>query len=90
MTPEEAKAEFIRRGKQVGKVEFYGRMYGRVEDKILNMCVNSKPPLGINFNKIGDYEYFSYIWGWPGPDYNNYFFRDYGKTWAFTMSDFKE
>lgn len=30
---------------------------------------------------------FIYMWGWPGPDYNTYYFCDYGKTWAFTREE---
>ena len=29
-----------------------------------------------------------YVWGWPGPDFNTYYLKDYGKTWAFTKEDF--
>lgn len=28
-----------------------------------------------------------YVWGWPGPDYNTYYFQDYGKTWAFSKEE---
>ena len=28
-----------------------------------------------------------YIWGWPGPDFTVYLFKDYGKTWAFTEEE---
>lgn len=31
---------------------------------------------------------FAYVWGMPGPDYNRYFFKDYGNTWAFSREDF--
>ena len=60
----------------------YGTMYGQRNDKI------------VEFKKTyveyesGD-DSFIYIWGWPGPDYNVYRFADYGKTWAFSMNDFK-
>ena len=30
---------------------------------------------------------FCVVWGWPGPDYNIYKFRDYGITWAFTEGE---
>lgn len=36
--------------------------------------------------RIGDNS-FTYIWGWPGPDYNVYEFADYEKTWAFREYD---
>ena len=28
-----------------------------------------------------------YSWGWPGPDYNFYRYKDYGKTWAFSKEE---
>jgi len=28
-----------------------------------------------------------YIWGGPGPDYNRYYFKDYGKTWAYEKEE---
>ena len=33
---------------------------------------------------------FFYVWGMPGPSYNIYRFKDYGKTWAFCREDFIE
>ena len=33
---------------------------------------------------------FIYIWGWPGPDYNIYYFEDYGYTWAFKKEELNE
>ena len=33
---------------------------------------------------------FYYIWGWPGPDANLYYFKDYGITWAFNEEDFRK
>ena len=27
------------------------------------------------------------MWGWPGPDYNVYSFKDYGYTWAFNKKE---
>lgn len=30
---------------------------------------------------------FFYIWGYPGPDYNAYSERTYGKGWAFTRHE---
>lgn len=28
-----------------------------------------------------------YIWGYPGPDYDEYNLDNYGKTWAFTEEE---
>ena len=30
---------------------------------------------------------FFYVWGWPGPDYNEYTADTYGKGWAFTKEE---
>ena len=93
MTPEEARAEFIRRVKENKRVDFFGRMYGTHDksDKIIDMNIHEGPSVfDIKFDDVEKWDYFTYIWGWPGPDCNNYFFRDYGETWAFSMEDFKE
>ena len=89
MTPEEAKTEFIRQLKENKRIDFFGRMYGTRDknDKILDMTIRVGNYI---FDDVENWEYFTYIWGWPGPDYNNYYFRDYGETWAFSMEDFKE
>lgn len=34
-----------------------------------------------------NYESFFYVWGYPGPDYNHYTKRTYGKGWAFTKEE---
>ena len=68
------------------KTKFYGTMYGGPYgesewDKILE--INKKD---IKFCQNADA--FYYIWGWPGPDVNLYYFKDYGLTWAFNKNDF--
>ena len=68
--------------------KFYGTMYGgpygKSEfDRILE--INKK---NIKFCKNTDA--FYYVWGWPGPDVNLYYFKDYGITWAFNEEDFKK
>ena len=68
------------------KTKFYGTMYGGQYgesewDKILE--INKKD---IKFCQNADA--FYYIWGWPGPDANLYYFKDYGLTWAFNKNDF--
>ena len=34
-----------------------------------------------------DHNSFIYIWGWPGPDYNLYTIKTYGKGWAFSEEE---
>ena len=34
-----------------------------------------------------DKQIFFYVWGWPGPDYNEYTSDTYGKGWAFTKEE---
>ena len=68
--------------------KFYGTMYGGAYgkhewDKIIE--IDKKE---IKFCKNADA--FYYIWGWPGPDANLYYFKDYGITWAFNIKDFKK
>lgn len=93
MTPEEARAEFIRQAKENKRVDFFGRMYGTHDknDKILDMNIHEGNSVFDNkFDDVENWDYFAYIWGWPGPDYNTYYFRDYGQTWAFSIEDFEE
>lgn len=66
--------------------KFYGTMYGgpygKSEwDKILE--IDKKK---IKFCKNADA--FYYVWGWPDPDANLYYFKDCGITWAFNKNDF--
>ena len=68
--------------------KFYGTMYGNKYignelDKIIK--IDKKE---ISFAK--NIDAFYYVWGWPGPDANLYYFKDYGITWAFDMNDFDE
>lgn len=68
----------------------YGYMYGQPyiqcadgnkrKDKIIKI---EKDELRIGKNK----NCFVYIWGWPGPDANIYYFDDYGITWSFNEND---
>lgn len=57
----------------------YGYMYGKSdpEDKIIKI---HKSKLSLTINK----DAFIYVWGYPGPDYNEYKFSRYGIDWAFT------
>ena len=64
----------------------YGYMYGQrikshpIEDDIL--FIKQKD---LKISKQADC--FLYVWGWPGPDVNFYYFKDYGKTWSFNKED---
>lgn len=63
--------------------KIYAFMYGFREenpDHIIDIDINK-----LNFPSTG--RYMVYIWGGPGPDYNIYHFRDYGKTWAYTKEE---
>lgn len=35
-------------------------------------------------------EGFCFVWGYPGPDYNVYLYKDYGKTWAFSKDEIEK
>lgn len=72
----------IRKNFYSSLTRFYGTMYGNKWDEIIE--INKKE---IKFCKNEDA--FYYVWGWPGPDVNIYYFKDYGITWAFNMEDFK-
>lgn len=66
----------------------WGFMYGRPTvhfgnkeepDVLTKIRVKNISPLDENS--------FMYIWGWPGPDYNIYYFSDYGVTWCFERDE---
>ena len=63
-----------------GEVIVYGRQFGRITDRILKMSIGSQ---WVFDDGCG----FVFIWGFPGPDYNDYRFIDYGRTWTFTPED---
>jgi hypothetical protein len=60
----------------------YGYMYGKkeIDNRIIKI---DKRKLEATKDETG----FLYVWGWPGPDYNFYSFKDYGKTWSFNLED---
>ena len=61
----------------------YGYMYASENQRYGEIISINKNDLKIS--KFGDS--FIYIWGWPGPDYNIYYFKDYGYTWAFDKEE---
>lgn len=65
--------------------EIYVTMYGENLEKTDNkvdICSLYKSKLRV-WDDTGMY----YIWGWPGPDFNVYYFEDYGKSWALTKEE---
>jgi hypothetical protein len=58
---------------------FYGTMYGGSPEK--------EKVLFIEPSFIGNGGKLYYIWGWPGPDFNIYEPKQYGKTWALTKEE---
>lgn len=67
----------------------WATFYGGLPDKEINQLIQIK---------IADCKYYEnwldkgpaycYLWGWPGPDYNLYYWRDFGKTWAYELEQF--
>jgi hypothetical protein len=63
----------------------YGYMYGTKQN--LNKIIEiDKESLDLGRNE----DRFFYVWGYPGPDYNVYLFKDYGKTWAFSREEIND
>ena len=66
--------------------EIYGSMYGgeiTEDNKVIKFCYTHVEPDyhdGIHWGRI------VYIWGGRG-DVSNYYFSDYGKTWAFSEEE---
>ena len=71
----------------------YGYMYGQPYINVVSAGKTEKRPdeiiriekSALKLSKNNDC--FIYVWGWPGPDYNTYWFSDYGKTWAFSEEE---
>ena len=63
-----------------GKIMICGQ-FDRLNDKVIEMEIIQQ---WIADDGCG----FLYIYGFPGPDYCEYRFIDYGHTWAFTRDDF--
>ena len=64
----------------------YGYMYGQRSKNIsLKEDITYIPKDCLQTGKYEDC--FIYVWGWPGPDANIYYFKDYGKTWSFCKED---
>ena len=63
----------------------YVTMYGLDISKDDVLPITKK---GLDLSK--DWNSFIFIWGMPGPDYNRYYFKDYGRTWVFDLEDFCE
>jgi hypothetical protein len=64
----------------------YGNRYintnnGKVPDKIIEI---DKKSLKLSSGC------FIYVWGYPGPDANTYYFKDYGETWAFSEKEIRQ
>jgi len=83
--------EWYKSGRKPNRI--YAYMYGRpiqlviddykelyYQDDVIDI---DKKSLRLN----RDEDSFTYIWGFPGPDYNIYKFSDYGLTWAFTKEE---
>ena len=70
------------------KIRFYGTMYGGPYGKFEHDKIIEIDKKDIKFCQNADA--FYYTWGWPGPDTNLYYFKDYGIIWAFNISNFDE
>lgn len=63
------------------KQGFYGTLYGQPYTDGMKI-IHIEP----NEAKLAK-NALCYTWGWPGPDFNVYYFWDYGKTWALTKEE---
>ena len=59
----------------------YAYMYGDKDSSNSDIIKISASKLILDTK---DNNCFIYIWGWPGPNGNIYYYKDYGITWAFT------
>ena len=79
----------------------YGTMYGeKIDEQYFVYSAYSEPKehtveileIKIHYNspvltKDENGYYLWWVWGWPGPNANIYYFSDYGRTWAFTEEE---
>lgn len=81
---DEIKQLFLERASDDGSVRVFIYKYGDPAqcEEILEKTVYVK-------NISEDGKSFNFYFGFPGPDYNTYFFSDFGKTWALTLEDFE-
>jgi len=70
------KEEALKRLDDAGGI--FGHMYGSKKEKIIYI---KKDELEIYDDR------FIEVWGWPGPDYTSYYYKDYGETWAFQKEE---
>ena len=80
----------IREAKVIVDLEIFGGIYGymygqRTFNIPLEKDITFIPKDCLQIGKHKDC--FIYVWGWPGPDANIYYFKDYGKTWSFCKED---
>lgn len=82
--------------RQIAVDTFYNRVMAHDQVYSLMYCpYRDKVPLKDQIVKIKttrlkwapDKESFAYFWGVPGPDYNVYVEKTYGKGWAFTKEE---
>jgi len=85
MTTDEIREKFL--SDDVNGI--YGYMHGhpfinvngdKKRDEIIFIRDNS-----LRMSSIG----LVYVWGFPGPDCNMYYYKDYGITWAFSKDEIK-
>lgn len=68
----------------------WATMYGGRPDKEFNKIYKiKKSDCRFYEDWHGKGPAYIYIWGWPGPDYNIYYWKDLGKTWAYELKQFK-
>lgn len=65
--------------------KIWATMYGEnLEKTDAEVCILQIPKK--NLERWSDKAMY-YIWGLPGPDFNIYYFEDYGKSWALTKEE---
>lgn len=55
-------------------------------DEVIFIDKQSLRPWTENGKTVG----LLFVWGFPGPDYNVYFYKDYGVTWAFSPEEIEK
>lgn len=66
----------------------WGAMYNGLPSKDNNIIQIKLSKCDYYDDWFGKGPTYCFVWGYPGPDYTLYHWRDFGKTWAYELTQF--
>lgn len=67
----------------------WATMYGGPLNEKINQLIQIKiTDCKYYEDQLGEGPTCLYLWGWPGPDYNLYYWHDFGKTQTYELEQF--